>query len=46
MDVNIVRIKIVWKEQLCKREVEDFCYGFPGPKTFLDLQETGPWTIG
>ena len=32
----------MWKEQLCKRKVGDFCYVFPGPKTFRDLRETGP----
>ena len=25
--------------------LEVFCYGFPGPKTFRDLRETGPWTV-
>ena len=27
----------------CKRNVLDFCYGFPGLKTFRDLREIGPW---
>ena len=40
MEVNSVRIKIVWKEQLCKHKVSDFCYSFPGPETFQDLWET------
>ena len=43
MEVNFVRIKIVWKEQLCKCKVSDFLSGFPGPKTFWDLRETGSW---
>ena len=39
---KFVRIKNMWKEQLCKLKVWDFCCGFPGPKTFRDLRETGP----
>ena len=41
MEVDFVCIKIVRKEQVYKRKVYDFCYGFPGPKTFRDLRETG-----
>ena len=39
---KFVHIKNMWKEQLCKLKVWDFCCGFPGPKTFRDLRETGP----
>ena len=42
MKGNFVRIKNMSKEQLCKLKVWDFCYGFPGPKTFRDLRETAP----
>ena len=38
MNRNFVRIKNVWKEQLCKLKVWDFCYGFPGPKTFREVR--------
>ena len=43
MKDNFIHVKNMWKEQLCKLKVGDFCYGFPGPKTFRDLRETGPW---
>ena len=42
MKGKFVRIKNMSKEQLCKLKVWDFCYGFPGPKTFRDLRETAP----
>ena len=41
-------LNFVWKLtlfvlKLCEKNssVYDFCYGFPGPKTFRDLRETG-----
>ena len=42
MKDNFIHVKNMWKEQLCKLKVGDFCYGFLGPKTFRDLRETGP----
>ena len=42
MKDNFIHVKNMWKEQLCKLKVGDFCYGSPGPKTFRDLRETGP----
>ena len=42
MKDNFIHVKNMWKKQLCKLKVGDFCYGFPGPETFRDLRETGP----
>ena len=42
MKDNFIHVINMWKEQLRKLKVWDFCYGFPGPKTFRDFRETGP----
>ena len=42
MKENFVRIKNMSKEQLCKLKAWDFCYGFPGAKTFGTFEKRPP----
>ena len=39
-----IHMKIMWKGQLCKLRVWDFCNAFSDPKSFRGFRETGPWS--